>query len=86
MKNKIAIGAGVVLLGGIGAPGGCEIVAVAALNMVPTTTFTVQNELLFMGGILIQKQMISLKRSLLPIRRSPRLWNVWCRDRLTTTR
>lgn len=50
MKNKIAIGAGVVLLGGLGAPGGCEIVAVAALNMVPTTTFTVQNELLFMGG------------------------------------
>jgi hypothetical protein len=50
VKNKIAIGAGVVLLGGLGAPGGCEIVAVAALNMVPTTTFTVQNELLFTGG------------------------------------
>ncbi|MFT5649819.1 MAG: hypothetical protein ACJAXK_000191 [Yoonia sp.] len=50
MKKLIAIGAGAVLLGGLGALGSCEIVAVTALNMVETTTYTVTGETLFMAG------------------------------------
>ncbi len=50
MKKLIAIASGAVLLGGLGALGGCEIVAVTALNMIETTTFTVEDDLLFMSG------------------------------------
>ena len=38
------------VIGGLGAMGGCEIVAVTALNMVETTRFHVDDETLFMRG------------------------------------
>ena len=50
MNKWIKIGAVAAVIGGLGAMGGCEIVAVTALNMVETTRFHVDNETLFMRG------------------------------------
>ncbi len=50
MNKWLAIGSVVAVFGGLGAMGGCEMVAVTAMNMVETTRFQVQGEDLFMRG------------------------------------
>lgn len=50
MKRWVIAGVGVAGLGALGALGGCEMVAVATLNMIETTRFTVDGETLYMQG------------------------------------
>ena len=50
MTPKLKTFAGIACLGGLATLAGCEILAVAALNQIETTTFTVDDDLLFMSG------------------------------------
>ena len=50
MKRLVIAGIATVGVVTLGALGGCEIVAVTALNMVKTTKFTVDGETLYMQG------------------------------------
>ena len=50
MKRWVIAGVAVAGLGTLGALGGCEMVAVATLNMIETTRFTVDGETLYMQG------------------------------------
>lgn len=58
MRKRIWAGAGAfALIGGLGALGGCDIVAVTALNLVETTTFLVEGPNLFMTGEINSKSL-----------------------------
>jgi len=50
LKKRWFTAIGVAGLAGLGALGGCDIAVVTALNLVETTDFTVDGELLFMSG------------------------------------
>ncbi len=50
MKRGVILGLAAAGIVSLGALGGCEIVAVTALNLVETTKFTVEGETLFMSG------------------------------------
>jgi beta-lactamase class D len=50
VKRSVTLAIAAVGVGALAALGGCEIVAVGALNLIETTRFTVEGETLYMSG------------------------------------
>jgi len=61
MRRALVLGIGAIGLAGLGALGGCEMVAVTAMNLVETTEFKADGDVLYMNGEINSKTLVQFE-------------------------